>query len=337
VLLLDEPAAGLDAADTARVGDVLRRVAAAGVAVVLVEHDMTLVMRISDRVVVLDAGRKIAEGTPAAVRADPAVRDAYLGTGNVPAQSAARPVPEGSEVLEVKNLAAGYGTMQVLREIGLAVRQGEMLTVLGPNGAGKSTLLRALSGLLRPVSGSIRFGTAELAGAPAHRVARAGLVLVPEGRLVFPRLSVRDNLRLGAAARADAEAAIGAMLLRFPKLADRVELPAGMLSGGEQQMLALARGLLARPKLLLLDEPSLGLAPVVVEELFAALATLRGEGMTLLVVDQMTDLATALADRCIVLGNGRVVKSCAAAELRDLEALRQLYLADPLAASDTVL
>ena len=336
VLLLDEPAAGLDATDTARLGEVLRRIAASGIAVVLVEHDMTLVMRISDHVIVLDAGRKIAEGSPAAVRANPAVRAAYLGTGNAATQTGARPVPEGGQVLNVTELAAGYGPMQVLRQIGLAVRQGEILTVLGANGAGKSTLMRALSGLLRPVTGSIRFGDAELSGTPAHRVARAGLVLVPEGRLVFPRLSVRDNLRLGAAARPDAEAAIGTMLARFPKLAVRLELPAGVLSGGEQQMLVLARGLLARPKLLLLDEPSLGLAPVVVEELFATLAALRQEGMTLLVVDQMADLAIALADRCMVLGNGQVVQSCTTAELQDLEALRQLYMAEANAIGDGV-
>jgi ABC-type branched-subunit amino acid transport system ATPase component len=218
--------------------------------------------------------------------------------------------------------------MQVLRDIGLTVRQGEMLAVLGPNGAGKSTLMRALSGLLRPVVGSIGFRGREFAALPAYRAARAGLVLVPEGRLVFPRLSVRDNLRLGGGGRPDLEAAIAAMLARFPKLGERQNLAAGMLSGGEQQMLAIARGLLARPKLLLLDEPSLGLAPVIIEELFAALARLRDEGITLLVVDQMADLAIALADRCLVLGNGRVVQSCAVSELPHRDALGQLYMAE---------
>ncbi|HEX6441481.1 MAG TPA: branched-chain amino acid ABC transporter ATP-binding protein/permease [Stellaceae bacterium] len=333
VLLLDEPAAGLDPADTARLGETLRRIAGSGIAVVLVEHDMGLVMGISDHVLVLDAGRKIAEGPPAAVRADPAVRAAYLGAGTVPVTARLPGRAGGERVLEVSGLGAGYGSLRVLRDIALTVRQGEMLAVLGPNGAGKSTLMRALSGLLRPVSGSVRFAGTEVAAAPAHRVAREGLVLVPEGRLVFPRLSVRDNLRLGAGVRPDRDAAIEAILRRFPKLAARLHLSAGMLSGGEQQMLALARGLLAQPKLLLLDEPSLGLAPVVVEELFAALAELRGENMTLLVVDQMADLAIALADRCLVLGSGRVVQSCAAAELHDMDALHRLYMADPVAAS----
>ena len=328
VLLLDEPAAGLDPVDTARLGETLRRIARSGITVVLVEHDMSLVMGISDHVVVLDAGRKIAEGPPEAVRADPAVRAAYLGAGTTPVSAAARAGSAERRVLEVSGLDGGYGPLRVLRDIALTVQQGEMLAVLGPNGAGKSTLMRALSGLLRPVSGSIRFAGTELAAAPAHRVARTGLVLVPEGRLVFPRLSVRDNLRLGAGARRDLDAAIESMLRRFPKLAARLHLPAGMLSGGEQQMLAIARGLLAQPKLLLLDEPSLGLAPVVVEELFAALAELRRENMTLLVVDQMADLAIALADRCLVLANGRVVKSGAAAELQDIDALHRLYMSD---------
>ncbi|HEX3538493.1 MAG TPA: branched-chain amino acid ABC transporter ATP-binding protein/permease, partial [Stellaceae bacterium] len=332
VLLLDEPAAGLDPADTARLGERLRRIAQSGIAVVLVEHDMSLVMGISDHIVVLDAGRKIAEGPPEAVRADPAVRAAYLGAGIVPAVPP-RAASGGSFVLEVSALDAGYGPLRVLHDIALTVRRGETVAVLGPNGAGKSTLMRALSGLLRPVSGSIRFAGGEVTAVPAHRVARAGLVLVPEGRLVFPRLSVRDNLRLGAAARPDLETAIEAILHRFPKLAARLHLPAGMLSGGEQQMLAIARGLLAKPTLLLLDEPSLGLAPIVVEELFAALAELRGESMTLLVVDQMADLAVALADRCVVLGKGRVVQSCAPAELQDVDALHRLYMADPVAAS----
>ncbi len=329
LLLLDEPAAGLDAADTARLGELLRRIADAGVTVVLVEHDMTLVMRSSDRVVVLDAGRKIAEGPPSAVRADPAVRAAYLGKGAAAERARRRQMPAGGEtVIEARGLSAGYGTLPVLRDIDLAVRPGEMLAVLGPNGAGKSTLMRAISGLLRPVSGAIRFGGAEISSSPAHRVARAGLVLVPEGRLVFPLLSVRDNLRLGAGARPDLDEAISAMLARFPKLGGRLQTPAGMLSGGEQQMLALARGLLARPKLLLLDEPSLGLAPVVVDELFAALRQLRDEGMTLVVVDQMADLAIGLADRCLVLASGCVAESGAAFELHDLEALTRLYLAD---------
>jgi ABC-type branched-subunit amino acid transport system ATPase component len=190
--------------------------------------------------------------------------------------------------------------------------------VLGPNGAGKSTLMKALSGLIRPVKGTIGFGDIELTRLPAHLVARRGLILVPEGRQVFPQLTVAENLRLGATRRGDFELAeIETMLERFPRLRPRLHTAAGLLSGGEQQMLAVARGLLARPDLLLLDEPSLGLAPAVAAELFGQFMQLRDEGMTLLIVDQMADHVLAIADRGYVLAGGRVVAQGRAAELRE--------------------
>jgi branched-chain amino acid transport system ATP-binding protein len=317
VLLLDEPAAGLDDADTVKLGGLLQRLARAGLAVVLVEHDMTLVMSISDEIVVLDAGRRIAAGTPAVVRADPAVKAAYLGTTTNLAQPVAQR-EAGAPLLDVRELSAGYGPLAVLHGIGLRVGRGETIAVLGPNGAGKSTLMKALSGLIRPVTGNIDFGGEELARLPAHLVARAGLILVPEGRQVFPQLTVAENIRLGATRRSDFEPAeIEAMLERFPRLRPRLHTAAALLSGGEQQMLAVARGLLARPDMLLLDEPSLGLAPAVAEELFGQFRRLRDEGMTLLIVDQMADHVLAIADRGYVLGGGRVVAEGRAAELRD--------------------
>jgi branched-chain amino acid transport system ATP-binding protein len=316
VLLLDEPAAGLDDADTARLGDLLHGLARAGLAIVLIEHDMELVMSISDEIVVLDAGRRIAAGPPAAIRADPSVKAAYLG-----GTSASRPVAPlkvGAPLLDVSRLSAGYGFIPVLDGIGLNVARGETVAVLGPNGAGKSTLMKSLSGLLRPVSGHIGFAGKALARLPAHRVARAGLILVPEGRQVFPRLTVAENMRLGATRREDFDASeIEAMLERFPRLRPRLHTAADLLSGGEQQMLAVARGLLARPEILLLDEPSLGLAPAVAAELFRQFAQLREEGVTLLIVDQMADHVLAVADRGYVLGGGRVVAQGRAGELRD--------------------
>ena len=316
VLLLDEPAAGLDDADTIKLAALLQRLARAGLAIVLVEHDMTLVMSISDEVVVLDAGRRIAAGPPAIVRADPAVKAAYLGGA-----ASARPVASraaGSTLLDVRGLAAGYGSLAVLDQIRLQVGRGETIAVLGPNGAGKSTLMKSLSGLLRPVSGNIGLDGVELARLPAHLVARKGLILVPEGRQVFPHLTVAENLRLGATRRSDFDPAeIETMLERFPRLRPRLHMAAGLLSGGEQQMLAVARGLLARPDILLLDEPSLGLAPAVASELFGQLTRLREAGMTLLIVDQMADHVLAIADRGCVLGGGSVLKQGSAAELRE--------------------
>ena len=323
-LLLDEPAAGLDAADTARLEGVLRGLAQAGIAVVLVEHDMGLVMAVSDAITVLDAGKRIAAGAPAAVRADPAVRAAYLGA--LAPLEAAVPRARGPDLLDVRALSAGYGTLPVLDGVRLRVGPGETVAVLGPNGAGKSTMMKALSGLLRPVHGSITLAGADIGRLPAHRVAAAGLILVPEGRQVFPHLSVAENLRLGATRRSDFDVAeIEVMLTTFPALRARLHTAAGLLSGGEQQMLAVARGLLARPEILLLDEPSLGLAPAIAADLFGKLARLRDDGLTLVIADQMAAHALAIADRGIVLKGGRVEADGSAADLRAM-ALDDAYL-----------
>jgi ABC-type branched-subunit amino acid transport system ATPase component/ABC-type branched-subunit amino acid transport system permease subunit len=329
VLLLDEPAAGLMHADKARLGGVLRKLAGAGLAVILVEHDMTLVMGVSDHVVVLDAGRPIAAGAPEVVRSDARVKEAYLGSGQMQACPRAHQLPPAPPLqLDAADLGAGYGAVPVLHRIALEVRQGELVALLGANGAGKSTTMRALSGLLRPASGTIRLGGDRIEHLEAPAIAAAGLVLVPEGRQVFPELTVRDNLLLGAHARnaANAEADMKTLLQRFPRLNERLASRAGFLSGGEQQMLALARGLMARPRVLLLDEPSLGLAPAIIEALFKAIAELRDAGITILLVDQMATQALAAADRGYVLESGRIVRADTAGALREDPALEAAYL-----------
>ena len=328
-LLLDEPAAGLSAEDTRRVGALLRAIAARGVSVLLVEHDMSLVMDVSAHVVVLDAGLVIAEGSPAAIQADPAVRAAYLGDRRSAGRARAGATPASRDMaLNVAGLVAGHGGAPVLPGLDLSVRDGELVSVLGANGAGKSTLMAALSGLLRAERGRVQLLGMEVSALDAPDRVRAGLVLVPEGRLVFPDLSVRDNLRLGALLRRDAHIAadIEAMLDRFPRLRERADGRAGLLSGGEQQMLALARGLMARPRVLLLDEPSLGLAPQLVEQIFEELAVLRDAGRTLLLVDQNAELSLAIADRGYVLERGRVVAEGPAAGLLTDGALLDAYL-----------
>ena len=328
VLLLDEPAAGLSKEDKGALARLMRRIADAGVAVLLVEHDMSIVMGISDHVVVLDAGTPIAAGTPQVVQQDPAVRSAYLGAERARgAPRAGRTGAPGGAFLTVERLEAGYGAAPVLKGIDLHVQEREMVAVLGANGAGKSTLMRALAGLHRPVGGRVSLAGAALARLPAHRIVARGMVLVPEGRQVFPELSVLDNLRLGGYLRRTLPAQeIEAMLVRFPRLRERLHQRAGLLSGGEQQMLAIARGLMARPRVLLLDEPSLGLAPTVINDLFTALDRLRDEQVTILLVDQMAGLALALADRAYVIEGGRIAGEGSASELAADGALEKAYL-----------
>ena len=331
-VLLDEPAAGLSREDKARLATLLRRIADTGLGVLIVEHDMALVMGISDQIVVLDAGRHLATGTPDAVRANREVQQAYLGESfgapEAAADAAAR--TPGEEMLGVNALVTGYGGEPVLHGIDLQVRRGEVVALLGANGAGKSTLMRALSGLHRPLhAGGIHFDGADLTQAGTEAIVALGMVLVPEGRQVFPELSVLDNIRLGAFLRQDErEARVESMLQRFPRLRERLHQRAGLLSGGEQQMLAIARALMAQPRILLLDEPSLGLAPKVIADLFAALDQLRREGMTILLVDQMAGLALALADRAYVMENGRMVAQGTAAEIAADGALAAAYLGE---------
>ena len=225
-------------------------------------------------------------------------------------------------------LTAGYGAAPVLEDVTFDVRPGEMVAMLGANGAGKSTIMRALSGLLRPVGGNIVLDNRPVTALEAYRIARSGLALVPEGRQVFGELDVRDNLVLGAFSRdkVDLDREIEALLDRFPRLRERLSSRAGLLSGGEQQMLAIARGLMANPRVLLLDEPSLGLAPAMINELFDILAELRDEGVTILLVDQMAALALTVADRGYVLEQGRFAREGKAAELAADPALEAAYL-----------
>jgi ABC-type branched-subunit amino acid transport system ATPase component len=220
----------------------------------------------------------------------------------------------------------------VLHDLTLGVQAGEIAVIVGANGAGKTTLLKTLAGLVRPWRGRITLDGEELGGRPAYRVARRGVVLVPEGRGIFGDQSVRDNLLLGTLARregldaAATAADLQEALALFPALADRLDAPAGGLSGGQQQMLALARGLMARPRVLLLDEPSLGLSPILVRQIFDAIAGLRQRGLTLLLVEQMAVQALALADRAYVLERGRITLAGPAADIRENPAVVQAYL-----------
>ncbi len=231
-------------------------------------------------------------------------------------------------MLEVKGLVAGYGAFQVLHGLDISVRAGEVVAVLGSNGVGKTTLNRALSGLVRARAGQIRFEGRDITHVDHADIVRAGLIQVPEGRKVFPTLTVRENLVLGSYARGRAERgrSLEMVLETFPRLRERLRQHAGSMSGGEQQMLAIGRGLMSRPRLLILDEPSLGLSPLLTEELFALIERLHQQGLSILLVEQNVPQSLAIATRAYVLEHGRVALSGTAAALSDDPRLRAAYL-----------
>jgi len=232
-------------------------------------------------------------------------------------------------VLEIRALASHYGRVQALHGVSLSIQARETVALVGANGAGKTTLLNTISGVHRASAGAVFFDGADITFMPAHRRVRLGIAQVPEGRQVFTVLSVEDNLRLGAYVSSHAVAARGIerVFAMFPVLKERRDSPAGTLSGGQQQMLAIGRALMAAPRLLLLDEPSMGLAPVVAAEIFAAIAALKRSGTTMLVVEQNAHAALAVADRGCVLETGRIVHDGPANALRYKDELRRAYLA----------
>ena len=233
-----------------------------------------------------------------------------------------------SALLEVSGLKSGYGRVEVLRGVDLRVDKGEIVALLGSNGAGKSTLINTVSGLVPASAGTVRFDGADLTNAHYRAVVQAGLIQVPEGRRVFPNLTVLENLELGAFTRARERrgANLERVFATFPRMAERRAQLAGTLSGGEQQMLAIGRGLMAEPRLLILDEPSLGLSPLLVEELFALIQRLHADGLSVLLVEQNVAQSLAIAQRAYVLENGAVRFTGAPAELLASAELKQAYL-----------
>ncbi|HSD54974.1 MAG TPA: ABC transporter ATP-binding protein [Burkholderiales bacterium] len=232
-------------------------------------------------------------------------------------------------VLEIADLVTAYGKIEALKGVSLAVAPGSITCLLGPNGAGKTTLMMTTTGILRPRRGSIRFNGEEIAGRPPHDVVARGIALVPENRLVFPGMTVVDNLAAGAYQRSDKDG-IGAdverMFARFPRLKERAQQLAGTLSGGEQQILAVARALMSRPRLLLMDEPSLGLAPLVVEEIFRIVGELNRDGTTIFLVEQNAHMALQVAHHFYLMEQGRISFSGTPGEVAEDEVIRRAYL-----------
>lgn len=233
-------------------------------------------------------------------------------------------------LLEVANLRVAYGKIEAVKGISFSVPAGQVVTLIGTNGAGKTTTLRTLSGLLEPVGGQIRFDGRPLAGVPAHRIVALGLAHSPEGRHIFPMLTIEENLLLGAFLRRDqgVRADIDRAYHLFPILGERRRQAAGTLSGGEQQMLAMGRAMMSRPKLLMLDEPSMGLSPIMMQKIMATIAELRDQGTTILLVEQNAQAALSLADTGYVMETGRIVLSGSGADLLHDESVRKAYLGE---------
>jgi len=319
LLLLDEPLAGLAAHERVRVADLIRTLHRS-LTIVLIDHDIDQVLALSDRITVLHQGRVIAEGGPAEIQQNADVQTAYLGHLKLAAAAGAAGAPAGGEpLLRVEGVDAFYGKSHVLHGVSLDVFPGELVALLGRNGAGKTTTLAAITGVVPPRRGRVVYRGAELAGRPPEAIARLGIGLVPQGRRIFPNLSVLENLQI--ARRGDRGFTLERVFATFPPLQALRGARGATLSGGELQLLAIARALMGNVDALLLDEPFEGLAPAIVEVVWNVLREIKG-GTTILLVEQNADLALALADRAYVISNGSIVWSGAAPALHADEALR---------------
>ena len=325
LLLLDEPSSGLDDRERDRLKAFLRRhVSDRGMAFVLVEHDVEFVRSLVDRIVVLDFGHKIADDVTQVVLSDPVVRAAYLGQDSVVEDGSTDATVEVSmptaeefdrlespkeAALELRGVSAGYGKSLAISAVTMHMPKGSVTAVLGPNGGGKTTLARVITGQMVPMSGSVLIDGRDVTGSSAATMARQGVFHVPDSRAIYPSLTVRENLRMAfrySAPKGEVEDRITYVLELFPALRRHVSTRAGSLSGGEQQMVALAPAIAIPPSILVVDELSHGLSPIVVGQMFEILARLKGE-VTIVVIEQFTDRALALADSVLALGRGLVV------------------------------
>jgi ABC-type branched-subunit amino acid transport system ATPase component/ABC-type branched-subunit amino acid transport system permease subunit len=329
ILLLDEPAAGMTSEEIEELIVQIRELNAAGYTIALIEHHLPVIMQTCHRVMVLDHGQELALGTPEEVVRDQAVIDAYLGTGAEEPEPRVlrswRSVPP-RPLLELEGVSAAYGPVAALHEVDLTVNEGELVCLLGSNAAGKTTTLKAILGALPLTAGRVTFAGRRIDGLPTSEIIRAGIAVVPEGRRVFTRLTVRENLELGAyLERRNLAQNLRRVYELFPVLEAREHQKAGTLSGGEQQMLAIGRALMTAPKLICMDEPSMGLAPILVQTVMHAIEEINASGTAILLVEQNAAAAVAIADRSYLLHLGRT--SAGEGDARELaENIRQAYL-----------
>ena len=359
IVLLDEVGAGLVDSEITELIALIRSIAAPGTAIVIVEHVLRVVRECCVRSMVLNFGKKLVEGPTNEIFANDEVAAVYLGTGGVrepgtgagsttdaaatsvhvagpaaerrvmsPLIAPPSPAVAGAPLLELERICASYGQARVLKGIDLIVREGEAIAVLGANGAGKTTLARTISGAIAPTSGVLRIAGEDVSGLPPHRIAGLGIAHCMEGRRIFPALSVQENLLIAArnASQQVCRERLAAVYDLFPILAERKDQSGTSMSGGQQQMLAIGRALMARPRLTIFDEISLGLAPVVMDKLYEALVILKQDGMTLIIIEQDVDRALALADYAYVLEHGVFGLSGASRQIAADPRLRHIYI-----------
>jgi branched-chain amino acid transport system permease protein len=337
VLLLDEPAAGMNSAEARVLEQQIRQLRDEfALTVVLVEHNMQVVMNVCEHIHVMDRGETIAWGTPDEVKSHPKVLEAYLGKGDTASVTSTqtevvRETATSDPLLKIENLQVAYGGIKAVKGISLEVYKGELVALIGANGAGKTSTLKAIARILPWKGGKVTFDGKDLSTVEPHQLVAMGMALSPEGRAIFPNLTVRENLELGAYTVHDAAKITHRMeyaVQLFPRLGERMTQLGGTLSGGEQQMLAIARALMSGPKLLMLDEPSLGIAPALVDQIFEAIEKIRQEGTTILLVEQNTRRALSASQRAYVLVTGEIVLSGRSSELRNDERVKRAYLGE---------
>ena len=325
LLLLDEPAAGMNPKETHEITELIAKLRTdGGYTILVIEHDMHVVEGISDRVIALDHGDQDRRGHVRRGRDRPARRrglSRHEGGGD-------EVTPAGKPLLQLEAVDTYYGQIHILQGVNLVVGEGELVCLLGGNASGKSTTLKTILGIVSPRNGAVRFAGEEITQRPtAHRIAR-GLAIVPENRRVFAPMTVLENLEMGAYLRpkADLKEEFERVYTLFPLLYERRKQLAGTLSGGEQQMLAMGRALMSKPRLLLMDEPSMGLAPILVERSFEIIKQVHESGVAMLVVEQNANVSLSIADRGYVLSTGRIVLEGKAKDLLEDEDLRKAYL-----------